>query len=446
MRAALVLRARIALYSLSAAPRIVALTAALSAPLLPRQAAYEARIARVLSDGAWRLLSLLGDRERGCPVPPALRSSLKAFVAARPRRFELLWDAVIPAWKVRLAKEDAPSSPTTPPAMPPPMPRPMARAPPPTLEQPPPWYAVQAAAHAAMCADAAAAAAAGVQALSPRMMHATPVAMRAAHGASMQPAAMGPPDAEAYVMAPNPWAVAPHGAAQSGGTPPRPLLPPGFEAAAAARDALRYPPPMPVPPPMAQPQAQLQPPTSLFASACSLFSSPMFAPPAPPAQSPEAAAAAAQQRRLYEPYVPRRADEMAAVGEPRWSSPSAFPASQAEYAPQALPRWSAPAMQPPRSPPHAAREAGSAEACGSPRQVAPPAGPAAASPRTGKPLPQPRAFALPGGGGAAQARAQLQPLQAPPAALQYALPRREESFDALLDAEARIAALVDTDE
>ena len=55
--------------------------------------AYEARLMGALRDGGWKLLSLLGERERGSPVPSQLRCSLKAFIAARPALLQLAWDA-----------------------------------------------------------------------------------------------------------------------------------------------------------------------------------------------------------------------------------------------------------------------------------------------------------------------------------------------------------------
>jgi len=65
--------------------------------------AYEARLMGALRDGGWKLLSLLGERERGSPVPPQLRCSLKAFIAARPALFQLAWDAPSGAWRTRLS-------------------------------------------------------------------------------------------------------------------------------------------------------------------------------------------------------------------------------------------------------------------------------------------------------------------------------------------------------
>ena len=63
-------------------------------------ASYEARLVASLSNGHWRLLSMLGDRDRGCPVPAHLGCSLKQFIVARPARFELRW--ADESWQVRL--------------------------------------------------------------------------------------------------------------------------------------------------------------------------------------------------------------------------------------------------------------------------------------------------------------------------------------------------------
>jgi hypothetical protein len=75
-------------------------------------ACYEARLTASLSNGHWRLLSMLGDRDRGCPVPANLGCSLKQFIVARPGRFELRWSDQ--SWQVRLA----PAAPRQPPPQP----------------------------------------------------------------------------------------------------------------------------------------------------------------------------------------------------------------------------------------------------------------------------------------------------------------------------------------
>jgi hypothetical protein len=80
----------------------------LSAPLPPHPAearaahAYEARLVKHLSHGQWTLLSMLGDRVKGCPMPPAVGLSLKAFIVARPHLFHLLWDGNQGTWRAKL--------------------------------------------------------------------------------------------------------------------------------------------------------------------------------------------------------------------------------------------------------------------------------------------------------------------------------------------------------
>jgi len=71
--------------------------------------AYVARLVRFLAGTGWRLLSTVGD-SKGCPVPRALRCSLKTFLTARPHTFQLRWTAgAAPSgsadWVVRLAPE-----------------------------------------------------------------------------------------------------------------------------------------------------------------------------------------------------------------------------------------------------------------------------------------------------------------------------------------------------
>lgn len=80
----------------------------LCAPPAPHSAearaahAYEARLVKHLSHGQWTLLSLLGDRAKGCPMPPAVGLSLKAFIVARPHLFHLLWDGNQGTWRAKL--------------------------------------------------------------------------------------------------------------------------------------------------------------------------------------------------------------------------------------------------------------------------------------------------------------------------------------------------------
>ena len=64
--------------------------------------AYEARLVKHLSHGQWVLLSLLGDRVKGCPMPPSVGMQLKAFIMARPHLFHLLWDVNQGTWRAKL--------------------------------------------------------------------------------------------------------------------------------------------------------------------------------------------------------------------------------------------------------------------------------------------------------------------------------------------------------
>jgi hypothetical protein len=398
--------------------------------LLPlAQAGYEERVARVLARGDWMLLSLLGDRERGCAVPPGLRCSLKAFVAARPGRFELrCWDddAVGHAWQVRLARGAAPAVEE---AVPPARPTALARAAPaPQLQLPmqPPQLAA------------------------PAGMHPFTTA-----------AYMPPPLPDAYAVAPNPWTVA--GLMPQGAMPPQGVMPPGFGSAAAAP---QYATPAHMygmqPPPVAMPACQ----------SYSLFSAPPFAMsslPAPAAVLHAAPTLAAEtgadpsQGRLYQPYVPRGGrqvpDDVGALQAAPYSR-EGLPAATLQ-APQSPHSWSAAngfARMSITAPPAEA-------SCNSPRRSPPagagslsqssPARPAAASPRTGKPLPQPRAFAMPQPSGApGAARNVPAPRPVPPPQLHGLGGVRRDTADELyytgdadidLNAEALIAALVDTD-
>ena len=317
-------------------------------------ASYEARLIASLSNGHWRLLSMLGDRDRGCPVPANLGCSLKQFIVARPARFELRW--ADEAWQVRL------------------LPAPPRQPPQPPMQQ-------------------------QQQQRLQQQQQAPPMP-------PMQPMQPMPP----MPIAPNPFAVT----QQSAALPPRPAMPPpGFQQAASFSSIL--PPPGFA---VAEPAAQAGPPQpasySLFSAPFPFLPPPAAS--AQAAQTAAAHAGVAQQRHLYEPFVPYAPQPPSslpanAVYAQSWEPPPQQPATSRAIFPS--PMWSAAGRE---APPLQRTVSAPAESYGAPstqqqqqqaallRNGAPlpapqrtPGNGNTTSPRTGRVLPAPRLPAQNGG-------------------------------------------------
>ena len=299
---------------------------------------YEARLVASLSNGQWRLLSLLGDRDRGCPVPHNLGCTLKQFCVARPGRFELRW--ADEAWKVRLVP--------TPPA---------------TTTQPMPTQQPQ--------------------------MQQMPA-----------PIAVTPLPAAMPLLAPNPFA--PAAQQQAALPPRPPMPPGFQQAARFApqqQPAVSILPPpgfaMPEPLQTVSALASMQPQQS--SSSYSLFSSP-FAFMPPPAAPVTLVPEPEPQRRLYEAYAPPAPPQSLSPYTQSWTPQQSMPAQPAtSRAIFPTPMWSAagqeatPGLQRTASAPAEAygSSAGPPARNGAPQQQ-PRFGSVSTSPRTGRVLPAPR--------------------------------------------------------
>jgi hypothetical protein len=323
---------------------------------------YEARLVASLSNGQWRLLSLLGDRDRGCPVPHNLGCTLKQFCVARPGRFELRW--ADEAWKVRLVPNNAQTTQPTQPTQPMPMSQQQQ-----TQPMPMPTQQMQ---------------------QMPAPMAVTPL-----------PAAMP-------AVAPNPFASA---AQQQAALPPRPpglFMPPGFQQGARFEPPQQQQHPFTVvgsilPPPGFAPPEALQTVSALASmqpqqssSSYSLFSS-SFAFMPPPAMPAPEAPVPSPQRRLYEAYAPPAPPQLSPYSQ-SWTPQQSMQQPATSHAIFPTPMWSAsghevtPGLQRTASAPAEAYGSFAPPARnGAPQQQQPRFGSVSTSPRTGRVLPAPRA-------------------------------------------------------